>query len=296
MRNASIVWASALAALAACNKTEDKPANADKPAVEKTADKPTAAPEPAKPPPPRHRIIKTDEIGRGGASCTFARFDGTGASKVAVFALAVPPGREVKGMQTWVLYYNKAGKLVEPMPDRTFYNGEKEQPLGIRGSNKLPKDLDTVECEITEVFFADRTFWWNDNLIGQNTKSRPKGGFPEAEMRAHSGEKVTVDVLDPKTGRVRLKNVADKPTHRIDVNVFLFLPDHTHAWASANGFEVDLKPGESAEKVLELSGAEADLAEIKGAQAAALEATVPEVRFADDSEWNNQNLRMIPSP
>lgn len=258
----------------ACTKTEDA-----KPKGEETAKTP-APPESKPAPAPRHPWI--DEAGRGGAKCEFEKFDGTGKDRVGVFKVTMPPGHE-KGadfMQTWIFYYDKAGAQISRYPHATGYDGSGQKALGSKGDD-IKKETDSVECEITAIRYADKTGWINENLV-PCCSDRPKGGFSDAELKANSGEKVLVEVVDAKLGKVKLKNASDKEIKRLKVTLVYRKADGTYGYVDKR-VDISIKPGESLEKTVEFSNN--PITDSKG-----VEGWAPEVTFADNKEWKNTNL------
>ena len=301
-RRLLLVIGSALAlgfGFAACNKsnkpdteaktTEPKPAD-PKSSETKPSAKPAlkaSDPKPETKPPARRPWI--DEVGRGGASCEFAAWDGKGKDRVATFKLAMPAAHkdDVTFMQTWQFYYDKAGKPLERYPHALSYDSSAPvQKLGATGDS-INKATAAVECEITSLRFKDGTFWFNNNLVPL-AGDRPKGGFPDDYLKAHSGEKVVVEVLDPKKRHVKLKNISDKPVKKLEISIHYFLADGTHKTAQQN-VDLVLKPGETVErKDIEFVGD--DVPEYKTAEGVA-----PRVYFSDDTEFENRNLSDIPN-
>lgn len=222
----------------------------------------------------------TNETTRGGASCVFTKWGEDKGEKRAFFKLTLPPGREVSTLQTWEFYYDKDGKELSRYPHATFPDKSGEQALGKSGDS-LKKDIDSVECEITRITFKDGTKWFNANL---KPSDRPKGGAPQAELEKQTGEKVLVEVLDPKTGHVKLKNVSDKDTKKVEVHIVYFKADGSHDYKTGYNVDAALKPGETVERDIALGD--------KGAPAGftSAEGTAPSVQFADGSKWSNGNL------
>lgn len=223
-----------------------------------------------------------NEASRGGASCVFSKWGEDNGKKRAYFKITTPPGKEVDNMQTWQFYYDKDGKLLDRYPHSTFPDKSGEQALGQSGDS-LKKDIDVVECEISRITFKDKTKWFNANLV-PNTPDRPKGGYPQADLDKQTGEKVTVEVLDAAKGRVKLKNVSDKPTKKVEVNLLYFKADGTHDYKTGYNIDAPLKPGETVEKDIPLGdkGAPADFK--------TADATAPTVEFDDGTKWSNRNL------
>jgi hypothetical protein len=225
---------------------------------------------------PHHAYF--DEAGRQGR-CEFVKFEGRGKDRKVLFKITPPAGKEVKNLQTWLFYYDKEGKHLERYPHATFPNGE-NQALGEDG-DQIPKGTATVECEITRIAFADQSFWFNANLV-RNEEDRPKGGYPESELKTHVGEKVSVEVLDAKAGKLRLKNLSDKPVSSVSVDLIPFKADGTHGWFPDGHVTAEMKPGESVEATMRISGTLPEYTTI--------EATAPEVRFEDGTTFINHNL------
>jgi hypothetical protein len=218
------------------------------------------------------------EAGRKG-ECKFAQYQGAGKDRKAMFTIKIADTRKVDGYQTWLFYYDQSGKYLERYPHSTFPQGE-TQGLGYDG-DKIPKGTETIECEITRVTFEDKTVWFNDNLV-PNVPERPKGGFGADVLKAKSGEKVEVEVLDPKKGKVKLTNIGDKDTKEIEV-VLMYFDDKGDHQDRREDLELVIKPGASVEQEIKL-GAE-PLPAFKSAEGAA-----PEVEFADGSKFENENL------
>jgi hypothetical protein len=210
--------------------------------------------------------------------CEFVGFEGTGKDRKAMFKITPPAGKEVETVQTWEFYYDKAGKFLKRYPASTFIEAG-PQKLGYSGDD-IPKGTDVVECELTTFWYKDKTNWFNENIV-LDGEDRPKGGIPDAELKAHSGEKVEIEVVDVKAGKVKLKNVADKPVKTVDVNVLYRLADGKTKYEQKE-IDVEIAPGATVEQVIELKEVPADLK--------TAEAYAPYVKFADDSEFKNRNL------
>ena len=219
-----------------------------------------------------------NEAGRKG-ECKFVKYEGAGKDRKAMFSVKIDDKRKVDGYQTWLFYYDKDGKYLERYPHATFPQGEM-QGLGYDG-DKIPKGTETIECEITRVSFEDKSVWFNENLV-PNTPQRPKGGFTADVLKGHSGEKVEVEVLDAKKGKVKLTNVGDKETKDVEV-VLMYFDDKGDHQDRREDLEIVIKPGASVEKEIKL-GTE-PLPTFKSVEGAA-----PEVEFADDSKFVNENL------
>lgn len=78
----------------------------------------------------------------------------------------MPPGhdKDVTSLQTWELYYDEGGKLLSRCPHATDYQSSDPVSLGEQGDS-IPKDTDSVECEINRITYKDKTFWFNSNLV-----------------------------------------------------------------------------------------------------------------------------------
>ncbi len=228
---------------------------------------------------PKSRHPYFDEAGRQG-KCEFVKFEGAGKDRKAMFQLTPPAGgKKVDYVQTWLFYYDKAGKHLQRYPHATSMKSE-PQALGQEG-DKIPKETATIECEITRITFEDKSWWFNANLV-RNEEDRPKGGYPESELRTHVGEKVSVEVVDAKAGKVKLKNLGDKPVTSVAIDLIPFMADGSHGWFPDFNVEAKMKPGESVEATMHLSN---PLPEYK-----TIEGTAPEVHYEDGSKFINHNL------
>lgn len=217
-----------------------------------------------------------DEAGRKG-ECKFQKWEGAGKDKKAMFTIKV--AGEVETVQTWLFYYDKTGKYLDRYPHATFLQGD-SQRLGQEGE-KIHKDTDVVECEITRISYKDKTVWFNDNLV-PNFPERPKGGIKPEELKEHAGQKVQIEIADTKTWKVKLKNTADKETKRVNVALVFYKADGSSTSTVRKYLEVAIKPNEVVEKTLE------DVAVPEGSKQ--VEATAPEITFADNSKFTNRNL------
>jgi uncharacterized cupredoxin-like copper-binding protein len=260
--------------VAACKKKESTPSATGSGSAVATGS--GSASEPAKPAPTgKPDFVNVD--GRLG-KCEFVGFEGTGKDRKAMFKITPPAGKEVETVQTWEFYYDKSGKFLKRYPASTFIEAG-PQKLGYTGDD-IPKETDTVECELTTFWYKDKSVWFNENIV-LDGEDRPKGGIPDAELKKHAGEKVEIELVDVKAGKVKLKNVADKPTKELDVNVLYRLADGKTKYESKS-VDVEIAPGATVEQVVELKEVPADL---KSAEAYA-----PWVKFADDTEFTNRNL------
>ena len=262
--------------VAACKaKTEAPPATGSGSAVA-VGSGTGSAPAPAKPAPPAKKdFVNVD--GRLG-KCEFVAFEGTGKARKAMFKITPPPGKDVSTVQTWEFYYDKTGKFLKRYPASTFIEAG-PQSLGYTGDD-IPKGTDVVECELTTFWYKDKSNWFNENIVIDD-EDRPKGGIPDAELKAHAGEKVEIEVVDGKAGKVKLKNVSDKPVKELDVNVLYRLADGKTKYESKS-VEVEIAPGATVEQVVELKEVPADLKSV--------EAYAPWIKFADDTTFKNRNL------
>jgi hypothetical protein len=251
----------------------DKADDGDKAEPAASAD---AAPK-AEAPVPKPAFVT--EAGTQG-TCEFVEFEGTGSERKAMFKITPPPGKEVSTVQTWEFYYDESGKYLERYPHATFLEGDR-QALGYEG-DQIPKDTAVVECVISRITFKDDTTWFNENLVPDDA-DRPMGGVPEADLQARSGEKVEVEVVDAKAGKVKLKNVADKAVKSVSVDLLYRLPDGKTANRS-DWFEVAIAPGATVEHDVKLG--DQPVPEFK-----TVEGYAPRVRFEDGSEFSNANLK-----
>jgi hypothetical protein len=282
IRGLSVCALLSFSSLVACGAKESATTDSSKPSASSSAaPKASASAAAAVAAPQGHPWIT--ETGRGGAKCEFTKWgEDYDKKKVAMFKLTAPPGKEVDSLQTWEFYYDKSGKHLARYPHATFIDKDKpEQGLGFTG-DKIPKDTDVVECEISRITFKDKTFWFNANLV-PDSKERPKGGIPDDVLKAESGEKLKVEVLDAKKGHVKLTNTSDKEVKTAEVDIIFFKADGSHEYKNDYNLEVNLKPGASAEKDVKFS--DEKLPEFKSAEGYA-----PKVNYADDTSWENRNL------
>jgi hypothetical protein len=280
----SISIALCLSLVAACKKGKDKDAAPSATvATTSTATATASAKAPARP----ARPAWVNEAGRQG-KCEFQKWEGEGKERKAMFKVSGPAGKEVDSLQTWLFYYDKDGKFIDRYPHATFISGDGSSDvrrLGQTGDD-IYKGTETVECEITRLTFKDKTHWWNENLIPE-TGDRPKGGVTDTELKAHSGEKVEVEVVDGKTGKVKLRNTSGKEVKSVSVEMIFFKADKSKDDYVSEWLEGPLKPGEVVEKQLKID---------KPHDFATVEAYAPEVRFSDDSEFSNKNLEGFNRP
>jgi hypothetical protein len=132
-------------------------------------------------------------------------------------------------VQTWPFYYDDKGELLDLYPSSVDIR-DKPQALGYR-ADKIPKKTATLECEVTGIYYKDGTEWFNENLF--ISMRRPLHGFTEAELATHTGERIAVSAVDPRSGRVTLENLTDEDVKSCTVNVFWFRADGS----SDHGFD-----------------------------------------------------------
>lgn len=229
-----------------------------------------------------------NEAGRRG-SCTFAGWSEKDGEKRSLFKIEMPPGHEVDGFQTWQFYYDAEGKQLSDYPSASsmhFNDDAGVQDLGSRG-NSIPKDVATVECEITRITYKDGTVWWNENLM-VSSNHRPKGGFSPAVLKEHTGEKIAVvGEFDVKTMTVELKNLGDRTTKRVRVDTLCWKKDdrdYDHDWA-----DVAIPAGESRKVKVDINANDVVRCEL-------LETAVSSVEWSDDTVWTNRNLDSYERP
>lgn len=222
-----------------------------------------------------------DEAGRQG-KCIFTGWKGTGDDKKSMFRLELPPGKTAEHIQTWQFYYDASGKQLDEYPSATtpsFGDDAGVQDLGASG-HRIKDEVDTVECEITEIRFKDGTAWWNKNLMASGLR-RPKGGFPASMLRDHAGERVAVVSVDPKNEKVTLKNLTDRPVHQVNVELICWkgkeheYDDHWTDVVLAGNATITTK-------------VEVRWSKLEGCDF--IEGAVSRVEYADDSVFRNLNL------
>ena len=228
--------------------------------------------------PPRVKHAYFDEAGRQG-KCEFVKFEGKGKTRTTRFQVTPPPGKRVVHFQSWLYYYDKAGKVLESYPQAT----PPEPGPQVLGDPVIPPGTDTVECELSRLTFEDDSFWFNANLVRHFNDDRPKGGRPESELATHTGQRVLVDLVDAKSGKVKLTNTTTKAVKSVEVHLIAMYADGTHAWIGIDT-EIAIKPGETIAVTLDLHD------KTVPTDAKTFEATAPDVKFADDTEFVNNNL------
>jgi hypothetical protein len=216
------------------------------------------------------------EAGRR-APCEFVEWKGTGKDKKAMFKIKAPKDKKISSVQTWIFYYDKAGKYLSRYPHATSVE-DGPQRLGSEGDS-IAKGTDVVECEVTRINYDDETKWINANLLPDG--DRPKGGVTDAYLKEHSGEKVEVDVVDAKTGKLKLKNISDKPVKNLRVEID-YIKEKGHE-SRSDFVTLAIKPGETVEHTLKLDKPPPD--PFKSAEAYAYMVT-----FEDDTKFTNKNL------
>lgn len=229
-----------------------------------------------------------DEAGRK-VETKFVKMEGTGDDAMPVFAIANKSGKRMKSAQTWIFYYDKDGKYLDRYPHsiiRDVKDGDTaEVPLG-RKKKEINKEATTYEVELSRIDFDDGSNWYNDDLV-PNSPSRPKGGVPADELKAHTGEKVTVDVYALDSLKVRLKNASDKEVKRCEVMLYYWDGKNKRKLdtISAGLDDVGLKPGETRDFTLEVEDYKVP------PEAKIVAGTVPTVTFADGTKFENRKLR-----
>lgn len=211
------------------------------------------------------------------ATCEFVEWKGTGKDKRAYFKIKAPKDKKISSVQTWIFYYDKAGKYLSRYPHATSVD-EGNQGLGAEGTS-IAKGTDVAECEITRINYDDGTKWINANLLPDD--NRPKGGVTAAYLKEHSGEKVEVEIVDAKTGKLKLKNISDKTVKSMKVEID-YLKEKGHE-SRGDYVTLAIKPGETVEHTLKLDKPPPD--PFKSAEAYA-----PSVTFDDDTKFVNKNL------
>lgn len=229
------------------------------------------------------------EIGRGGWGCKHVDFAGEERLRRATFEIEIGPPGSARAVQAWIFYYDEAGRLLEQAPEIVAPAGSGPVPLGPAGP-KIPDKTAEIECEIAWVADGKGGVWMNANLAPAEPV-RPRGGFTRAELEAHAGERVRVEVLDPKSARVRVTNVGDKKVETMEVDLVYFRADGTHETRSDYTVRASVDPGASAEVDV---GVGADPI----APFVRVVATAPEVSFGDGTKFTNKNLSgfELPSP
>lgn len=238
-----------------------------------------------------HRHDPAVDVASRAVEVKFARNGGEG-DVAPLFALTNTSGKTVGVGQTWIFYYDAAGKLLDRYPHSlsgsvSLAPGEtKEHRLG-RDIKDLPKGTATIECEVTSAS-VDGAPWNNENLNPWQ-KGRPLGGIDVATLAEHAGERVIVDVYDVGSFRVRLTNVTDRPVKGVELR--LFYADAKGARDSVSVRDPKLKeplaPGKSIDLVLEPSFTRSKSPPPK---AVSVVAFAPTVTFTDGSEFTNKTL------
>ncbi len=229
------------------------------------------------------------EIGRGGAVCKHVDFQGEGRQRRATFEIDLGARPDARSAQAWIFYYDEAGRLLERAPELLAPVAAGTVPLGNAGS-KIPDGTAEIECEIAWVVDGKGGVFMNANLAPAEP-ARPRGGFTQAELEAHAGEKVGVEVLDPKAARARVKNLSSKKVETMEIDLVYFRADGTHETRSDYTVRASLDPGASAE--IDVGVGSDPIAPF-----VRVVATAPEVTFADGTTFTNKNLSgfELPSP
>jgi hypothetical protein len=261
--------------LAACNK------EAPKETAESKSEK--AAPKEEKKAPPKPAWVT--EAGRE-VKCEFVEWKGAGKTRKAMFKMTPRSKKEISSVQTWEFYYDKSGKYLTNYPHATSID-DGPQSLGADGDS-IAKGTDAVECEVTRVTYKDGTRWFNANLINDDDP-RPKGGVTDAYLKDHAGEKVEIEVVDAKEGKLKLKNVSDKETKSIDIEIVYVLKDNKHETRDAWSTKLEIKPGKTVEHTIKLKTPPPE-------GFLSVDASAPYVLFADDTKFKNKNLNASERP
>jgi hypothetical protein len=284
MSSIRCVWIGlAMFACAACNKETPKTgAESTEPSAKTKSKGSGSASSTAKKPASDRPWV--DEAGRQ-AKCEFVKWEGAGKDRKAMFQITPVSKKKISSVQTWEFYYDKSGKYLDRYPHATSVEKE-PQALGADG-NDIKAGTDTVECEVTRITYEDETRWFNANLIPDDT-NRPKGGVTDDFLKEHSGEKVEIEVVDAKKGKLKLHNISDKETKRISIEL-VYVKKEGHETREAYSTELAIKPGKTKEYTMELDKPPPD--DFKSADASA-----PTVVFDDDTTFLNLNLRSFERP
>jgi hypothetical protein len=220
-----------------------------------------------------------DEAGRG-AKCEFVEWKGTGKDRKAYFKITPnSTKKKVTSVQTWEFYYDKDGKYLDRYPHATSIE-DGPQDLGADGDG-IAKGTDVVECEVTRMTYEDDTRWFNANLQPEEG-DRPKGGVTKEYLKEHSGEKVEVEIVDAKKGKLKLHNISDKEVKSVKVELEFVKKEGGHDYSSDYA-SVKIKPGKTVEYTLKLEKPAPD-------DYKSVVATAPRVTFEDDTKFSNKNL------
>src|SRR4051812_44999274 len=93
------------------------------------------------------------------AEAKFEKYDGAGKKRRAMFNVTNHGGKDAKFMQSWIYYYDKAGKVLDSYPhafglEALKDGASKEMALGQEG-DKIHAGTHTTEGEITRIEFVD---------------------------------------------------------------------------------------------------------------------------------------------
>jgi hypothetical protein len=220
------------------------------------------------------------------ARCDFVKYEDVDGTRRSFFTIEPPVGKAIDHVQTWQFYYDADGKLFDTYPSSVPVR-DKPQDLGYSGE-KIPKKTATIECEVTKIVYQDETEWFNENLRGG--MGRPLHGFTEEELAKHTGERVAVTVLDPRSGRVVLENLTDKEVTDCSVYVFWYRADGTSDHSFDNMFTCKIPAKKKITTTIKLS----DFRPEKGKPFTVAEGAAPSVRFADGPSFRNDNLEQVP--
>ena len=205
-----------------------------------------------------------------------------------LFTLTNRSGKKIRVNQTWLFYFDAAGKQLDRYPSSlggslVLEPGEsKETRLGPASKDQKPGTVG-FEGEVTSAYFGDEP-WFNENLI----EDRPKGGHSPDELTAMAGERVVVDVYGLHAYKVRLTNITDRPVKELSVT-FLYFDAKGRVdkgvWASFQ--KVPLKPGESLDVTLKPSF---DKDKAPPPKAVSVVAYASRVEFSEGPTFHNKNL------
>ncbi len=223
--------------------------------------------------------------------CGFLRIEGEGKDRRTVFKLKNLGDRAAEGAQSWIYYYDKAGRRLARYPHRFFTSlaagAAEEQALGHTGA-RIPKDMAAAECEISEVDWKDKTEWANANLASDGIE-RPRGGLTHDQLAEREGERVAATW----TGKVAegpvlaLQNVSARPLTAKVVWIYQYDEAGKPLKRSVANVAIDLEPGARVEQGIGPKALEPGVKHV--------EAAIPEVRFRDGKQetWRNDNLAPI---
>lgn len=286
MNRTVLIFIAGLAvAIAGCKKKEDQGA---KKAPSSAADAGAAAkPADAAPAAAAERPLRVFD-------CKFAGFTGDGDEREVQFDVTNRGQQKSKSAQSWIYYYDEAGKQIARYPHRFFVELEpgasKKTALGFKGT-KIPEKAKTIECEISEVEWDDKSEWENQNLVYNQFSPRPVGGENTEQLRAREGEKVTA-TWKGEGGNFTLKNESGRPLTVMVTWSYYYDADGKQLGRDVSNLRTDIEPGASVDVVL---GKKDKALPDKTAH---VEATVSDIKFRDGDreEWRNRNLELTDRP